>query len=79
VLQVVEAAVGIAREDLIPETARLLGFDRTGNDLQRAIDKQIGRLLEGSEIYSSNDHIYLLQPLPPTAGPQINHPPSAPP
>jgi very-short-patch-repair endonuclease len=59
VLQVVEAAVGIAREDLIPETARLLGFDRTGNDLQKAIDKQIATLLKSAHIYSNNGHIYL--------------------
>jgi hypothetical protein len=61
VLQVVRAAVGIAREDLIPETARSLGFDRTGSDLQAAIDKQIGTLFKSGHIYSDNEHIYVRQ------------------
>jgi len=68
VLQVVEAAVGIAREDLLPETARLLGFDRTGNDLQKAIDKQIATLFKSAHIYSNNGHIYLHQGPPPPNG-----------
>ena len=67
-LQVVEAAVGIAREDLLPETARLLGFDRTGNDLQKAIDKQIATLFKSAHIYSNNGHIYLHQGPPPSNG-----------
>lgn len=61
VLQVVKAAVGIAREDLIPETARLLGFDRTGNDLRAAIEKHIAVLLKNAQIYSDNGHIYVAQ------------------
>lgn len=60
ILQVVEAAVGIDRKDLIIETARLLGFDRTGTDLQAAIDKQIEVLLPADRIRSANGHIYLV-------------------
>jgi very-short-patch-repair endonuclease len=59
VLQVVETAVGIDREDLIVETARLLGFDRTGSDLHAAIEKQIVTLLNGNHILSENGHIRL--------------------
>jgi very-short-patch-repair endonuclease len=58
VLQVVKAAVGIAREDLVAETARLLGFDRTGNDLHAAIDNQITILLTSEQIYLDTGHIY---------------------
>jgi very-short-patch-repair endonuclease len=59
VLRIIEAAVGIDRKDLIVETARLLGFDRTGTDLQAAIDKQIMVLLKGDRIRSENEHICL--------------------
>jgi hypothetical protein len=58
-LRVIETAVGIDREDLIVETARLLGFDRTGNDLHAAIDKQITALLKSSRIHSESGHIRL--------------------
>jgi hypothetical protein len=56
-LQVTETAVGIDRDDLIVETARLLGFDRTGNDLHAAIDKQITLLLKSNRIRSDSGHI----------------------
>ena len=59
ILQVVEAAVGIDPEDLIVETARLLGFDRTGNDLHDAIEKQMSVLLESERIRSENGQIQL--------------------
>jgi hypothetical protein len=59
VLRIIEAAVGIDRKDLIPECARLLGFDRTGTDLQAAIDKQITVLLKSDRIRSENGHINL--------------------
>jgi hypothetical protein len=52
ILQVVEGAAGIDREDLIVETARLLGFDRTGNDLHDAIEEQITVLLKNDRIRS---------------------------
>ena len=57
VLQVVKAAVGIDRKDLIVETARLLGFDRTGTDLQAAIDEQISVLIKSNRICADNGHI----------------------
>jgi very-short-patch-repair endonuclease len=58
-LRFTESAVGIDREDLIVETARLLGFDRTGNDLHAAIDRQITLLLESNRISSVSGHIRL--------------------
>ena len=44
----------------IIETARLLGFDRTGTDLQAAIDNQITVLTESDRIRSESGHIYLV-------------------
>jgi very-short-patch-repair endonuclease len=58
-LRVIETAVGIDREDLIVETARLLGFDRTGNGLYAAIDEQITTLLKNNHIGSESGHIRL--------------------
>src|SRR5205823_3565269 len=57
ILKVVEAAVGISRKDLIVETARLLGFDRTGTDLQAAIDQQIRVLLDDRRLSLENGHV----------------------
>jgi hypothetical protein len=52
-------AVGIDREGLIVETARLLGFDRTGADLRTAIDEQINALQKTGRIRSECGHIRL--------------------
>ena len=57
ILKVVETAAGIERKDLIVETARLIGFDRTGTDLQVAIDRQMTVLLEARRLTSDNGHI----------------------
>jgi very-short-patch-repair endonuclease len=43
---IVSDAVAISRDDLVVETARLFGFDRTGPDLQEAIDKQTKTLVK---------------------------------
>jgi very-short-patch-repair endonuclease len=59
VLRVIETSVGINREDLIVETARLLGFDRTGNDLQAAVDMQITTLLKTNHIRCESGYIRL--------------------
>jgi very-short-patch-repair endonuclease len=59
-LRVIETAVGIDREELIVETARLLGFDRTGNDLYAGIDEQITTLLKGNQIHSESGHIRIV-------------------
>ena len=58
-LRAVEMAVGIDREGLIVETARMLGFDRTGADLRAAIDQQINALLKSERIRSECGHIRL--------------------
>jgi hypothetical protein len=40
IARIISEAVAISREDLIVETARIFGFDRTGPDLREAIDRQ---------------------------------------
>jgi very-short-patch-repair endonuclease len=68
ILKIVEAAVGIDRKDLIVETARMIGFDRTGTDLQAAIDRQITVLLNTQRILSENGHIRLVLDSNPAEG-----------
>ncbi|MGA8616434.1 MAG: DUF3320 domain-containing protein [Xanthobacteraceae bacterium] len=43
---IIEEAVAIFEDDLVVETARLFGFDRTGPDLKEAIDRQAERLVK---------------------------------
>lgn len=59
ILKVVETAVGIDRKDLIVETARLIGFDRTGTDLQAAIDREITALQDTCRVVSDDGHVRL--------------------
>jgi very-short-patch-repair endonuclease len=40
IARIISDAVAISREDLIVQTARIFGFDRTGPDLREAIDRQ---------------------------------------
>jgi hypothetical protein len=46
VLAIISEAVSISGDDLVVETARLFGFDRTGPDLKEAIDRQVERLVK---------------------------------
>ena len=43
-MTIIAEAVAISGDDLVVETARLFGFDRTGPDLKEAIDRQAKRL-----------------------------------
>ena len=45
-LTIIKDAVSISGDDLVVETARLFGFDRTGPDLKEAIDRQVERLVK---------------------------------
>jgi hypothetical protein len=56
---VVSQAVAIARDDLVVETARLFGFDRTGADLKEAIDKQSAKLVEIGRLQVDRDSFRL--------------------
>lgn len=43
--------VAISGDDLVVETARLFGFDRTGPDLKDAIDRQAERLVREGRLH----------------------------
>ncbi len=47
---IISDAVTISREDLVVETARLFGFDRTGPDLKEAIDRQAAKLVNAGRL-----------------------------
>jgi hypothetical protein len=46
ILTIIGEAVAISGDDLVVETARIFGFDRTGPDLKEAIDRQVERLVK---------------------------------
>jgi hypothetical protein len=56
---VVSDAVSISKDDLVIETARLFGFDRTGPDLKEAIDTQTGRLVKGGKLIRDESNLRL--------------------
>jgi very-short-patch-repair endonuclease len=43
-------AVALSRDDLIVQTARLFGFDRTGPDLTQEIEREVNSLIQGRTI-----------------------------
>jgi hypothetical protein len=48
-------AVAISRGDLVVETARFFGFDRTGSDLKEAIDQQCETLIKMGRLHLDGD------------------------
>ena len=49
----------ISRDDLVVETARLFGFDRTGPDLREAIDRQAEMLVKEGRLYLDENGLRL--------------------
>ncbi|WP_442754260.1 DUF3320 domain-containing protein [Methylocystis sp. JAN1] len=47
---VVDASVSIPKDDLVVQTARILGFDRTGPDLKAEIEKNLDGLLKKGDL-----------------------------
>jgi very-short-patch-repair endonuclease len=56
---IITEAVTISGEDLVVETARLFGFDRTGPDLKEAIDRQVERLVKEGRLRLDEDNLQL--------------------
>jgi very-short-patch-repair endonuclease len=56
---IISDAVEISREDLVVETARLFGFDRTGPDLREAIDRQVAALVKVGEVHVDGNGLRL--------------------
>jgi very-short-patch-repair endonuclease len=59
ILTIIAEAVAIERDDLVVETARLFGFDRTGPDLKEAIDKQTATLVKCGRLQLDGDILRL--------------------
>ena len=59
---VISDAVAISRADLVVETARLFGFDRTGSDLKEAIDQQCATLVQMGRLHLDGDVLRLGAP-----------------
>ncbi len=47
---ILEAALSLSEEELIVQTARLFGFQRTGNDIRARLKKVIKEMLKGSKL-----------------------------
>jgi len=58
-LTIIAEAVAISGDDLVVETARLFGFDRTGPDLKEAIDRQVERLVREGRLHRDQDGLQL--------------------
>jgi hypothetical protein len=56
-LLIIEHALGIKTEALFQETARILGFQRTGDRIREALIKNLRVLLHGGMIYQNDDRI----------------------
>ena len=62
ILTIISEAVAISRADLVVETARLFGFDRTGSDLKEAIDQQCATLVQMGRLHLNGDVLRLGAP-----------------
>jgi very-short-patch-repair endonuclease len=57
---IISEAVEISGDDLVVETARLFGFDRTGPDLKEAIDRQTAALVKAGRLYLEGEVLRLV-------------------
>jgi very-short-patch-repair endonuclease len=61
VLAIISEAVSISGDDLVIETARLFGFDRTGPDLKEAIDRQVQKLVKEGRLKLDQQGLQIAQ------------------
>jgi very-short-patch-repair endonuclease len=61
-MTIVADVVAISRDDLLVETARLFGFDRTGAYLKEAIDREVAALVKKGTLEVDGDTIRLSAP-----------------
>jgi len=54
--------VAASKPELIVEVARVLGFDRTGNGLERAISDQIEEMVRDDAILENRGRLHLHPP-----------------
>jgi very-short-patch-repair endonuclease len=60
-LAIIADAVAISGEELVVETTRLFGFDRTGPDLKEAIDRQVERLVKEERLLLDENRLRLAE------------------
>jgi very-short-patch-repair endonuclease len=65
-LAIIADAVTISGEELVVETARLFGFDRTGPDLKDAIDRQVERLVKEERLLLDENRLRLAEDASPS-------------
>ena len=58
---VLKAAVAVSGPELTVGVARIFGFDRTGNDLDRAISDQIDRMTQMGQIQDTEGKLQLIE------------------
>jgi very-short-patch-repair endonuclease len=56
--EVVDAHCGMTVDEAIVETARLLGFRRTGEQLKTVIDDEVDYLIDNHQLSSRNENLY---------------------
>jgi REase_MTES_1575/Protein of unknown function (DUF3320) len=61
VLTIIAEAVAISGDDLVVETARLFGFNRTGADLKDAIDRQVEKLVKAGQVHLDENGLRLAE------------------
>jgi hypothetical protein len=65
-LAIIADAVAISGEELVVETTRLFGFDRTGPDLKEAIDRQVERLVKEERLLLDENRLRLAEDASPS-------------
>ena len=59
-LRIVRDHIGVEIKDAIVEVARMLGFQRTGQELHGVIDKQLQAMLdEGALLLKNGNRLYI--------------------
>jgi very-short-patch-repair endonuclease len=61
IITVLKEAVSISREELLIQTARLFGFDRTGPDLKLAIEHEVDTMLASGPIALNDDKLTIIR------------------
>lgn len=59
---VLRGQVSMPAEDLMRETAKLFGFQRTGASIQARISEAIERLVEDGQIRRESDRLVYMEP-----------------
>jgi very-short-patch-repair endonuclease len=56
--EIVSGHIGVSPDDAITEVARMFGFQRTGQELQRVVEEQLRSMLAAGQLLLRNDCLY---------------------